>query len=98
MKHKTTYSLSKQGCCCKTKKKENDCCKNTKVIVSKSLDNYKQPNTLEIQKQLVFTELTLIAPVIYRARFALAVPQTALVVKPPGRIIERTILYRQFLI
>ncbi len=99
MKHKTTYSLKKESCCCKKEKDADDnCCKNKKVTISKSLDNYKQSNILEIHKQLVFADIAPEVHFIYKAHLNSAVPQSTLIVKPPGRTIERTILYRQFLI
>lgn len=99
MKHKTTYSLKKESCCCKKEKGGDDnCCKNKKVTISKSLDNYKQSNILEIQKQLVFADVTPQNHFNYLVQVESAVPQTIIIVKPPGRTVERTILYQQFLI
>ena len=101
MKHKTTYSFKKESCCCKKAKKEEDdnCCKNKKITITKSLDNYKQSSIPSIQKQLAFAD---IIPIQYdfecQVHLKSVVPQTTLIVKPPGRSLERTILYRQFLI
>lgn len=100
MKHKTTYSLKKESCCCKKEKDVDDnCCKNKKVTICKSLDNYKQSNVLEIHKLIVFADIIPLQTPFNTPVIAIGnVTETMLVVKPPGRTVKRNILYRQFLI